>query len=149
MLLPGPGTLHHRTRFALKQLHLAARIKFLAVAFDEFGFVIKRVALAGRAGHEQLHHALRSGVMMEAAVELGSWLRYVRKQAVLSEQMNHRDPAESAAEAPEKFTSINELSVFRAELNRGLLGRAGVARRIHLIDKHEFVAVKNETAKTG
>ena len=131
VLLPVPRTFHHRAGVALEQLHLAAGIELLPAALDECGFVIKRVALAGRAGHEQLHDTPGFGGMMQTAVEFRARLRHVRQQAVLSEQMNHRDAAESAAKAPKKFTAINESGVFRAEFNRRLLRRADVAMRTH------------------
>ena len=59
LCITAPGT-------ALEQFHLAARIELLAVALDQLGLVIEGVALAGRAGHEELHHAFGFGGMMQA-----------------------------------------------------------------------------------
>ena len=42
----------------LEELDLAAWIEFLAMAANEFGLVIERIALAGRARHEELNDAL-------------------------------------------------------------------------------------------
>src|SRR5438270_5700286 len=70
ILLPIPGALHDRSWLALKELDLAARIEFLPCPFDHFGFVIKGVALAGGAGHEELHHPLGTGAMMQTPIPL-------------------------------------------------------------------------------
>src|SRR2546429_1106907 len=70
---PIPRTLHYRAGSALKQLHFAAGIELLSAAFDQFGFVIERVALAGRAGHKQLDHAFGVRPVMQATVPLGPW----------------------------------------------------------------------------
>jgi hypothetical protein len=85
MLLPIPGALHDGAGIALKEFDFAAGIELLAVTLDEFGFVIKRVALAGGTGHEELHDALGLGGMMHA------WL--CAKQAFLAQKMSKSDAA--------------------------------------------------------
>ena len=44
----------HGAGTALKQFDFLAGIERLAIAFDQFGLIVERVALAGRAGHEEL-----------------------------------------------------------------------------------------------
>src|SRR5712671_5296624 len=68
-LLPLPRTLHHGARTALKQLHLATGIEFLAAALNQRGLVIEGVALARSAGHEELHHSLSFGRVVRRAFE--------------------------------------------------------------------------------
>jgi hypothetical protein len=62
--LPVPGRFQHRAGIALEQFDFTARIKLLSVPRDELRLVIKRVALARCAGHEELHDAFRLGTMM-------------------------------------------------------------------------------------
>ena len=71
VLFPLPGALHAGPGRALEQFDLFAGVPGLAVAFDEFGLVIEQVALAGGAGHEELHDSLSFGRVVQAAVELG------------------------------------------------------------------------------
>src|SRR6266436_287745 len=89
VLFPVPGTFHHRARIALEQLHFATGFKFFSAAFDELGFVIERITLAGRSRHEQLHDAFGSGSMMQAAVPFGTRSGSFGEQTLLPEQMNH------------------------------------------------------------
>ena len=65
--------------------------------------------------------------MMKAAVEFRAGRTGFGEQAVLAEQMNHRDAAEPAAEPPKKFPAVNQVRVFGAQLNRRLLRGADVA----------------------
>src|SRR6516225_7682148 len=71
VLFPVPGTFHQRAWVALEQFHFAAGVELLAGAFDELRLVIKRVALAGGAGHEELHDTFGAGGMVQAAVPFG------------------------------------------------------------------------------
>src|SRR6266568_8697473 len=105
VLFPIPRTFHHRARIALEQFHFAARFKFFSAAFDELGFVIERITLAGRSRHEQLHDAFGSGPMMKAAVPFGTRSRRFSEQSLLPKQMRHGDAAEPSSEAPEKFAT--------------------------------------------
>jgi hypothetical protein len=115
LALPGPipRAFHHRAGVALKQLHLAARIEFLAATFDEFGFVIEGVALAGATVHEELDDAFDFGAVVETAVEVGAGdgasIRGrdggVSKQILAAQQMGKGDAAEAAAETPEEFAA--------------------------------------------
>ena len=57
VLPPGPGAFHALPGVALEQLDFFARIERLAVAANQLGLVIECIALAGRARHEELHHA--------------------------------------------------------------------------------------------
>jgi hypothetical protein len=45
----------------LEKLHFAARIELLAMTLNQGWFVVERVALAGRSGHEQLYDTLCLG----------------------------------------------------------------------------------------
>jgi len=131
--LPIPRAFHAGPRLALEQLDLAARIEFFAVAFDQLRLVVKRVALARRARHEELNHPLGLGAVMEAAVQLlpRQRRRRVGQGALITEQIRERNPAEAAAETPEKFPPINVARVFRAEAERALARGTGVEDRVH------------------
>ena len=61
VLLPLPRAGHADAGVALKQLDLFARIERLARSCDQRWLVVERVALTGRARHEQLHDAFRLG----------------------------------------------------------------------------------------
>src|SRR6185437_10905173 len=87
--LPVPRTLHHGARIALKKFHPAAGIELFAAALDEFRLVVKRVALARGARHEQLNDASRPRGVMQSAIQNAIRLRRhnVRKQTAVPEQM--------------------------------------------------------------
>ncbi len=103
MLFPVPGTFHHDARIALEQFNFAARIEFLSGAPDQFGFVIKRVALAGRPGHEQLDHAPSPG--KRALCEWSSgWLCGLREETAFGKKLSEGNSAQTASQAPQKFT---------------------------------------------
>jgi hypothetical protein len=121
VLLPIPRALHHFAGIALEQLDLAAGIELLPTALDQPRLVVERVALTGRAGHEQLHDAARLRAMMQAAVEFRARFGRVGEQTLLPEQMHHGDAAQAAAEAPQKLAAINQPRVFGSELYRRLL----------------------------
>ncbi len=57
--LEGPDRREPRPEAILKGLDGLAKIARLARVFDQFGLVVEEVDVAGRAGHEQLHHPLR------------------------------------------------------------------------------------------
>ena len=105
VLLPAPGAGQARAGKALKQLDLFARIERLAVALDQLGLVVERVALAGGAGHEQLDDPLGLGPMMQAAVQIGAPgpRPGIGQQSAFAQQRGQRDAAQSAAEIPEKL----------------------------------------------
>jgi hypothetical protein len=79
ILLPAPGAFHDRARIALEKLDLFARIKFLAMALQEFRFVIERVALAGGSGHEELNNPFGARAMVQTAVEFSERTLSVRE----------------------------------------------------------------------
>ena len=105
VLFPGPRALHYGTGIALKQFDFAARIKFLSVAFDQRWLVIKRVALARRAGHKKLHNAFRASAMMQAAIPFGARRRRFAEEILFTEQLSERDTAEATAKTPKKFAA--------------------------------------------
>ena len=108
VLLPLPGALHHAPGRALEQLDLAAGVELLAVLLDQQRLVVERVALAGRARHEQLRRP---------ASPCAGWCsppfhsgrgraqapRRSRQQALRAEQVRQGDAAEAAAGSPEEF----------------------------------------------
>ena len=114
VLFPVPGTFHYRARIALEQFHFAAGFKFFSAAFNELGFVIERITLAGCARHEQLHDAFGSGAMMQAAIPFGTRSGSLCQQSVLPEHMNHGDAAETSTKAPEEFAAVNQARIFGA-----------------------------------
>ena len=71
VLLPRPTGFSCRRRGRSETARPCRRIERLTVALDQLGFVVEGVALAGGAGHEQLHDALGLGRVMQAAVEFG------------------------------------------------------------------------------
>ncbi len=79
VLLPGVRAGHDISRRAGRggtiEKNSRARIEGFAVQFDESGFVIEQVALAGAAIHEQLYHPPGLGTVMQAAVEVPGWRR--------------------------------------------------------------------------
>ena len=123
ILFPIPGAFHAWPRVALKEFDLASRIKLLTMAFDQLRFVIKRVALAGRAGHEELNDPLRFRAVVNSAVQVGArrGRERLRQKAMLSEQVREGNSAESSAETPKKLAAVQEPRVLSAELNRRLL----------------------------
>jgi hypothetical protein len=64
VLRPLPGRLHDLTGCGLKEFDLFARVPGLGVALDQLRLVVIHVALARRAGHEQLDDSLCRGGMM-------------------------------------------------------------------------------------
>lgn len=122
ILFPIPGAFHAWPRVALKEFDLASRIKLLTVAFDQLRFVIKRVALAGRAGHEELNDPLRFRAVVDSAVQVGArrGRERLRQKAILSEQMREGDSAEAPAKSPKELPAVQEPRVLGAELNRRL-----------------------------
>src|SRR5690349_21466485 len=96
--LPVPWTLHHGTRVALKKFHPAAGIELFAAAFDELRLVVKRVALARGARHEQLNDASGARGVMQTAVQNAIRLRRhnVRKQTAVPEQVAQGNSAQTA-----------------------------------------------------
>src|SRR5206468_976946 len=106
---PAPRALHDRAGRTLEQFDAAARVELLAVAPDQQRFVVEGVALAGGAGHEQLHDALRPGAVMQAAAQFGARLRrLLTEQAVLDEQVRQRDATQAAAALPQERTAIRQ-----------------------------------------
>ena len=73
LLPPRPRALHALSRLALEQLDLLARIERLAVAADEIGLVIERIALAGRVPRDMKKavptRLARRRVALQSAVE--------------------------------------------------------------------------------
>ena len=53
-----PNRSQPRPETILERLHLFPKVARLAVAFDEFRFVVKQVNMAGGPGHEKLDHPL-------------------------------------------------------------------------------------------
>ena len=81
VLPPFPRAGHHGAGLALEQLDLAPRVELLAVLLDQRRLIVKRVALAGRARHEQVNDSLGPGEMMQPAVVLGPRLeRFSRRR---------------------------------------------------------------------
>ena len=86
----------------------------LAVAFDEFGFVIKRVHLAHAAGAENHEHAFCTRRKMCWPQRIGirgidfRADRRSRMRAFLPEQMCECDPAEPGGGVREKIAAIEE-----------------------------------------
>src|SRR5262249_1236880 len=100
--LPAPRALHARARNALEQFDLAGGVELLAIALDELRLVVEGIDLAGGTGHEELHHALGPGRMVQAAVELrigGGG----REQPVAAEELRKGEGAEAVAGLPEKI----------------------------------------------
>ena len=97
------GLFMHAPGRALEQLDLAAGVELLAVPLDQRRLVVERVALAGRAGHEQLHDPLGPGPVMQAAVR-GRRAAGGRggEQPLAPEQVRQGDAAQTAAGVPEK-----------------------------------------------
>ena len=115
VLFPIPRRLHQVARGAGCGFDAFAGIELLSAAFDEFGLVIKRVALAGAAVHEELHDAFDLGAMMQTAVQVGAGFGYgrLRQQPVLAEQMGERDAAEATAQTPQKFAARQRMKAGR------------------------------------
>ena len=95
----------------LEQLHLLAGVPGLAVALDQQRLVIEHVALAGRAGHEELDHALGPGTRS------GAGERLLSKGLFAAEELGQGDAAEPAARAPEQLAAT-EVGAFRAVCTR-------------------------------
>ena len=109
---------------ALEQLDLAAGIELLAVLADQGGFVVERVALAGRAGHEQLDDAPGLGPVMQPAVELGARRgRFPGRPGRLGAR---RPPGGEPARAPET-AAVRARGSF-GDPGRSWRGAAGLAR---------------------
>ena len=87
MLFPIPRALHHCAWVALEKLYFAARIELLAVPLDQLRLVIKGVALAGCAGHEELDDPL-------------SFARLSSEQALLTQDVSQCDAAKAATIFP-------------------------------------------------
>ena len=91
---------------ALKQLDLLAGVERLAVALDQLGLVVERVALAGRARHEELHDALGLGADDAGRPSSGpARRRVVGQQTCFGQQVRQRNAAQAAAEVPEELAA--------------------------------------------
>ena len=86
-----------------KQLDFAAGIELLAVALDQLRLVVEGVALAGGAGHEELHDALGFRRMMQANGCIGEQSRF-------AQQLGEGDSAETAAVLPEKISAVHSFT---------------------------------------
>jgi hypothetical protein len=87
---------------------VCAWVKALAAAADQFGFVIEQVALAGAAVHEELDDAACARAVVEATIEIRGARKggcLAREQTLPGEQLDQRDGAEAAAEAPQEIAS--------------------------------------------
>src|SRR5262245_34104459 len=71
VLAPRPRAPEQVPRHAGRRLDMATRVERLPVAPDQLGLVVKGVALAGPAVHEELDDSPDLGRMMQAAVPLG------------------------------------------------------------------------------
>ena len=122
ILFPIPRAFHALAGVAFKEFDLASRIKLLTMAFDQLRFVIKRVALAGCAGHEELNDPLRFRAVVNSAVQVdaGPGRDRLRQKAILSEQMREGDSAEAPAEPPKELPAVQKPRVLGAEFNRRL-----------------------------
>src|SRR5262249_15880490 len=105
-LPPLPRALHDGSGGRLEQLDLAARIERLAVLLEEHRLVVEQVALAGGAGHEQLHDALRFGLVVQAGVEVLDEGGRGGEGALVAEQPRQGDAAEAAAGVPEEGATV-------------------------------------------
>ena len=125
--LPAPRAFHAHARIALEQLHFFARIKLFAAPLNQLRLVIEGVALARGAGHEKLNHSSGLGAVMKAAVQFGPDRRRqrprrcTRQQTAATEQMDQRDGAQPAAEAPKKLAPVDDPRVSRAQTDGPLL----------------------------
>src|SRR5688572_20605693 len=109
MLLKLEGAFQDAAGFAGGGFDVRSGIELLTVAFDQLGFVIKRVHLAGAAVEKNLHDAFDLRAMMQAAVEVSVRLRGGGEQAVTPQQMRHGDAAKAAAVAPEELTACHRI----------------------------------------
>ena len=167
VLPPFPGAGHHRAGLALEQLDLAARIELLAVPLDQRRLVVERVALAGRARHEELNDALGPGAVMQPAVELGPGPQRFSRRRIGQErfgphQVGQRQRAETAAGVPRemRLRPMPERRSLRMPANWscscdqfGASRFASVIRRIRAqrgsVDEDELVGVPEQAAGVG
>ncbi len=62
-----PNGLHPRAQAVLKRFDRLAKIGRLAMVLEQSGLEVEQIDVAGRSGHEQLHHALGLGRKMRHA----------------------------------------------------------------------------------
>ena len=125
VLPPFPGAGHDGARLALEQLDLAAGIELPAVSLDERGFVVERVALAGRARHEELHDPGGAGTVMQAAVPLRA--RALRSSLRLRRPVPRRSPG--GGPAPGHRSRRRCATGSRGDPERASAASAGSGRR--------------------
>ena len=102
-----PERAQPRSEAVLKRFHRLAEIARLPVSFDQLGFVVEEIEVAGGAGHEELHDAFCFGRMVERAGSRGRRIRGER--TVVAEHRGEGEAAETAAGLPEEFAAGNRL----------------------------------------
>ena len=128
-----PDRLEPRAQPVLKRLDVLAEVRGLAVPPDQLGLEIEQVDVAGRPGHEELHHPPGLGSMVQAAIgaKPGNTASGIgRKQTVGPQQGRKRNPAQPAAALPQKLAPVH-----------GLLREGETS-----IHKDEFVQIQDHPA---
>jgi hypothetical protein len=112
VLLKGEGAFHHGAGRRGDGLDVGAGVERLAVALLQGRFVVKGVALADAAVHEQLHDALDLCPVVQSAVEVGLRPGRVGEQAGFAKQSGQGDTPKAAAEAPEQVPAGRGVHAF-------------------------------------
>ena len=145
---PFPGGTEGGSQAVLKEFDLLAGIPFLAVMPLEERLVIERVDVAGPARHEELHHALGLGRMMQP------------RQALRDRASERRCRPPGAGRRPTGWRAQSR--PIRRRLPTGIAGgrwgRSLHARRVQAsgigaprvsIDENKLVEVEQEAARFG
>ena len=98
-----PHRFQPRPEPILKSLHRLAEITRLPVPLHEFRLKVEKIEMAGRARHEELHHAFGFRRMMQRSAENAG--RDSREQLLATEQRGQRDATKPAATLPKKIAA--------------------------------------------
>jgi hypothetical protein len=98
-----PERAEPRAETVLEDLDGLAEIAGLAVAFDQLGFVVEEIEVAGGAGHKKLHDAFRFGGVVQRARGRGRRIR--GEGTVVAEHRGEGETAEAAAGLPEEIAA--------------------------------------------